>query len=341
MKKILKTCKNNPNVQGTLKFYFGNSKYCILDIETSGLSHKRDFLILSGIITCSPDKSEEVQFFAENPDDEKCVLEATLDVLRDCDFLITYNGKIFDIPFLIARAKCYSLDIAFLDSMFNLDMYSIIRKHAPFATFLPNLKQKTVEDFIGIYSGRSDIISGKESAALYDEFLKKGSTETLNKILLHNSDDIVQLHALMKIFDFIDIHKTFFYEGVPSLGIQSIKIGSSLAIDGKNPYCIDFVSFSGTDDVLSIDSNKNTSKYRILLPLEEKNCYIYADTSPFIKDDCISSEIKKSPNYISGFLILKKNDFIYYKESNLMAMLLARHAYSYICTKSAYLPRAF
>lgn len=40
------------------------------------------------------------QYFAETPAEEKEIISLTNKALKDVDYVITYNGKLFDMPFL-------------------------------------------------------------------------------------------------------------------------------------------------------------------------------------------------------------------------------------------------
>ena len=68
---------------------------------------------------------------------------------------------------------------------------------------------------MGLWSERTDEISGAESVSLYHNYIAKRKTTTLKKILLHNSDDISLLQRLLKILDRCDVHKAMHEIGFP------------------------------------------------------------------------------------------------------------------------------
>lgn len=82
--------------------YFYNMNPCVLDIETTGLSGNKSKIILIGILIPHSDYAEIIQFFSDSKDDERDMLNAFLKILKEnsIDYLITYNGESFDIPFL-------------------------------------------------------------------------------------------------------------------------------------------------------------------------------------------------------------------------------------------------
>lgn len=50
-------------------------------------------MILSGILMVGGGRAEVIQYFADSPDDEKQIIEKTLEALRQVDFILTYNGQ--------------------------------------------------------------------------------------------------------------------------------------------------------------------------------------------------------------------------------------------------------
>jgi DNA polymerase elongation subunit (family B) len=108
--------------------YFGGRSLCIFDIETTGLYPRRDQLILSGLISIDNNLATVTQYFAEDPSQEKAVVDATLKQLALSDVIITYNGRSFDLPFLQARAKRYRLPAP--ASFCDLDLYTVLRYHS-------------------------------------------------------------------------------------------------------------------------------------------------------------------------------------------------------------------
>ena len=78
-----------------------------LDLETTGLLEDTEArLTISGFL----DEKGIHQFFAAESNKEDCLLLDTFDFLKahaKTHFLVTYNGKYFDIPFLEKRNEIY------------------------------------------------------------------------------------------------------------------------------------------------------------------------------------------------------------------------------------------
>ncbi len=207
--------------------YFEGLRWAVLDIETLGLSPGRAPAILCGIVTpcgcnaseraqIAPETAEVTQFFAESvrtTEDEESMLSALEEALADIDILVTYNGRQFDLPYLEKRRQRTGL--AAMRARYDLDLLPIVRYCTDIGKFVPNLRQKTLEDFCGLWDGRTDEISGRESITLYYDYLNSRDDALKDKILLHNRDDIVQLFRLTDVLRRADMHKAAFRYGFP------------------------------------------------------------------------------------------------------------------------------
>ncbi|MCL2816734.1 MAG: ribonuclease H-like domain-containing protein, partial [Oscillospiraceae bacterium] len=119
--------------------YFQDCKICVLDIETTGLSPGRSHFILGGLLSLEEGEARLSQFFAESLSEEKQLLAEYVSEAEKYDVLLTYNGKHFDIPFLLSRADQLELDIFAMP--YNLDLYLVLNGHSSLRKLLPNLKQ--------------------------------------------------------------------------------------------------------------------------------------------------------------------------------------------------------
>jgi len=179
----------------------------IFDIETTGLNPHKNKVVLIGFIRF--DRKNRLtlnQLFIEDLSEEAEMLSVFHRIAASSGFYLTYNGNSFDLPFLNARMNKNS-QIGRFDSFYNIDLMRVLKtKH--FNLKLPNYKLKTVEKHMGI--PRSDLISGKESVELYEQYLASKNPDLKDKILLHNADDITNLYKLLKIFELSDEPEIFF-----------------------------------------------------------------------------------------------------------------------------------
>lgn len=188
-KKINSIFLENANSQ--IKKHKNN--YLIFDIETTGLSHKYSHVILIGTMYEKNSKTYITQFFCEHPSEEIVLLKEFMKFSESFSHFISFNGDSFDIPFLNSRLKCNKFAKIFDKSM-NIDLIKSAKNLAKLS-LVENYKLKTIEKYLGI--NRDDLISGKESIDLYFEFVKNKSESIMNKILLHNFDDIKNLSDLI------------------------------------------------------------------------------------------------------------------------------------------------
>ncbi len=177
--------------------YFGGMKPCVLDIETTGLDRNRCRVILTGLLTPIDGGVRATQFLAENHCEEGKVLDATIEFLdsEGIDYLITYNGAAFDVPFLNTRLeRCFA---GRQIGMYDFDLLRFLRMTTCLKARTGSLSQKSVENYYGILSDRGDTISGRESVMLFDQYSLTGNSTIEKIILTHNREDIVHLSRLM------------------------------------------------------------------------------------------------------------------------------------------------
>lgn len=180
--------------------YHGGLKPCIFDIETTGLSAQRgNKIILTACLIPNSTGVTITQFLAENPYEEDRVIMATMDFLKDesIDYLITYNGASFDIPFM--KQRLATKNLPYVLNMYEFDLYNFIRSNTGLKSQIGSLSQKNVERHFGISSNRKDVISGRESVKLFAEYAINQDSVIEKIILTHNREDVLQLCHLFNI----------------------------------------------------------------------------------------------------------------------------------------------
>jgi uncharacterized protein YprB with RNaseH-like and TPR domain len=174
------------------------SDILIFDIETTGFSPKNTFCYLIGCIYYHDSKFKLIQWFADSSLDEKAVLQSFFDFLNGYKAVLHYNGNGFDIPYLTQKASRYKIHNVF-DNIESIDLYRLL---SPYKNFfkLENLKQKTVETFLGLE--REDKATGGQLISVYEDYVKHPNEEAKHLLLLHNRDDICGLFALLPILSY-------------------------------------------------------------------------------------------------------------------------------------------
>lgn len=173
------------------------------DIETTGLSADSSNLYLIGCIFYRNHAWRLIQWFADTVDSERQLLLSFFEYAKSFSCLIHFNGDSFDIPYLQKRCAALGLDLGFSD-MASLDIYKKIK---PFKKLLglENLKQKTIEKFLGIH--REDRFSGGQLIEVYENYLFSKSQELYRLLILHNEEDLKGMPAILPILSYPDFFR--------------------------------------------------------------------------------------------------------------------------------------
>ena len=298
--------------------YYSGLKSCVLDIEATGLDPSRCKVILMGLLTETEDGVRVTQFLAENHYEEYKVLQATLDFLRDegIDYLITFNGLRYDIPFINTRLEANFLD-ADPDSgqsgikLYDFDLYRFLRKCSNLPQRLDSLSQASCEQFFGIAGNRQDTITGRESVALFDEYSISGNSTIEKIILTHNREDVLQLYQLMQLAsrnEYADILDGDFHSAIAKYGFPVGRFAACPVLNEKKKLLtitgdqltspISAAYFPDIDNPITATFNKTTASYEIQLPVSIHGNDFFVDIQK------LGLDISDDPDLINGYLIL-------------------------------------
>lgn len=172
-----------------------------LDIETTGLTAKNSNLYMIGCAFYKDDTWQYIQWFAEKYEDELQILTAFFEYVKDFKYIVHYNGNTFDIPYLLTKCEQYELSYNF-DGIIGIDIY---RRLTPYKDliYLENLKQTTVEDFLGIK--RTDKYTGRELISIYHDYVCTPDEESFNDLVLHNKEDLLGMIKCLPMLAYSDI----------------------------------------------------------------------------------------------------------------------------------------
>lgn len=320
------------------KFYFEGLKVGVLDIETTGLNPSRNKFVLGCLYDA--DKGELHQVLAESRAEEPLALAEYMKLIDDVDVVVTYNGRKFDMPFIDRRWEASANALNYLKheenggaqisidgtAVYDLDLYQVLDKHSALRQILPNLKQKTVEEYMGLTDTRADEISGAESVELFNHYEATRDPEAEKKILLHNNDDVRQLTRLSEAIMKSDFHKAMYSLGFP------VKAGGLLLHVKKIRLERDGIAFSGEQLKSSIDymgyeflDRPVTSRFiragisgrrglfEMKVPVVRQEGYIIID----LQAAGLSAEaFSDYPDSSSGYLVIGDYNGIRYRETN-------------------------
>ena len=306
-------------------FYFSGARTGILDIETTGLTRERDLFILGGLYLPREERLHLV--FAEKPEEEKAALSEYMELVRSCDTVVTYNGRHFDMPFL--RARCAKNGVRFGRDPYDLDLYQVLNGHSPLRRLIPNLKQKTVENYMGLWQDRTDEISGADSVEMYWRYVRTGEKSLKEKILLHNSDDVMQLSRLLPAIAKSDFHKAMAHMGFPAgspssgMKVQSIRLcRDQLQVRGlQGESALEYRCFSMGDLPLCAVFEKAEKTFAVDVPIVRRSGIAAADVRSAGLDE---KPFEKYPGFGSGFLVLQEKNDVKYMEINHFILAVLR-----------------
>jgi len=316
MKTVTDQIKLSPYQSRLFDMYFKDKRLAVFDIETTGLSPARCKVILSGILLADGKEAQVIQYFADKADDEKEILEKTREALSQADFILTYNGKHFDIPFMETRAAKHGVE--FDPDIYNLDLFLVVQGHSNLRETLPNLKQKTIEVFMGLSDSRDDRISGGESVALYEQYMQTHTFALEKTILLHNHDDLIQLYHLLPVIAKTDFHKAMYKLGFPAgdFIVQKIAIRNRcLHVTGKQCKTpADYISFPTEEKPCTLIMDSLSGNFELQIPCSAEAGALYFDARAVL--DGKTGAIEKYPSVVDGYLIAEDHGRINYMEIN-------------------------
>ncbi len=178
-------------------------KLLFLDIETTGFTARSSYLYLIGCAYYREGHWCTIQYLAETYDQEKDILDAFFAFAEPFEILVHYNGNQFDLPFLNQKCRQLGLPYSF-DGKQGVDLYKRISPYRHFLQ-LPNCKQKSMEDFLGIT--RKDVFSGGELIGIYHDYVQNPSEFSRNSLLLHNEDDLKGMLQILPMLIYSDLFR--------------------------------------------------------------------------------------------------------------------------------------
>ena len=164
-----------------------------LDTETTGLATAAGTVaFLVGVGRWRGDAFEQIQLLLPDHSDEPALLEALSAVLPPEGWLVTYNGRGFDWPLLVARYRMDRRPAPRLAG--HLDLLPFVRR--VFRHRLEDARLGSVErGLLGVR--RVGDVDGWEIPGRYLDFLRGGPADGLAEVVRHNERDIASLAGLL------------------------------------------------------------------------------------------------------------------------------------------------
>jgi uncharacterized protein len=149
---------------------------CFLDIETSGLSKYDNELTVVGLYDGKKSKT-----FINGKN-----LDQFPDELKKYAYIVTFNGSLFDIPFI--KAKFPKLNI----NQFHADL-RFMMKHLGYTGGLKKIEKDFGIEREGDLAG----LTGYDAVKLWQLYKKHKDEKALDKLVRYNIEDIENLKTLM------------------------------------------------------------------------------------------------------------------------------------------------
>lgn len=180
---------------------FGKDRVLMFDLETTGLSPQSSFIYIIGVNYWKDGSWHILQLFNDDGRSEPEMLRTFMDLCKEKTTLFHFNGDTFDIPFVKNRMEKIrkQLGISIPDHMSSLTSRDYLKEIRVFkyALGLPNVKQKTVERYLGIQ--REDQYDGGQLIGVYLNYLSSGYQRNRDLVLLHNRDDMEGMFHLARM----------------------------------------------------------------------------------------------------------------------------------------------
>ena len=173
-----------------------------LDTETTGLSAADGaFAFMIGLGFFEADSFVLWQLFARDHGEEPATLFELKNLASRFDFLVTFNGKNFDVPLLDSRLGTNGFDWR-LGLMPHIDLLIPARRIWKYR--LDSCSLGSLEESILGFFRKGDI-PGFEIPDLYYGYLKDRDARKLKAVFDHNGPDVVSMAVLMaKICDVLE-----------------------------------------------------------------------------------------------------------------------------------------
>jgi uncharacterized protein YprB with RNaseH-like and TPR domain len=206
--------KSHPSVLG-LSGLHADRDFLFLDLETMGLFAGQP-LVVAGIARLGSDNTIIVeQYVVRDFPDELALLAEVNQQVATHRVLVTYNGKSFDLPFLIGRSAYYGLKLKPPRVHFDLLHFSrrawgrkrgLSRASSRSEGLSPlsSVSLRSIEEAILGLSRETDL-PGELVPEFYYEYLRTGNAGFLKPIVDHNRQDV---ESLVNVFSSLVEHWT-------------------------------------------------------------------------------------------------------------------------------------
>ena len=168
----------------------GLSRALFMDLETGGLASSPVFL--AGTMHWNGEDFVLRQYFARHYGEEAALLRAVAEAARGFEYLVTFNGKSYDAPFLAGRGVVHGVRVA-LPSR-HVDLLHPSRRL--WKDRLPDCRLTTLELHVCRRRRWGDV-PGEEVPGLYHDYVRNGDPYRLIPVFHHNMLDVITMAEVL------------------------------------------------------------------------------------------------------------------------------------------------
>lgn len=171
------------------------SSLLLFDTETSGLSGGVGLKVfMLGMLSWQADTWVLDQYLLSRPEGEAALVAAWMKACRPGICLVSYNGKRFDIPAMRTLQILHACG-ELPEHLIHWDLlYPVRRAHRH---EWPNCRLVTAESQL-LGKQRHQDLPGSEAPRAWRDFLMRGETGDLLRVLAHNRSDLESLLGILK-----------------------------------------------------------------------------------------------------------------------------------------------
>lgn len=202
-----------------------------LDTETTGLSRGAGtFPFLVGLGHLQQNRFVVRQLLLTSPAGEGAFLEEIQKSVRERPFLVTYNGKSFDVPLIrnrliLARDRLQA-------PVQHFDLFHILKRLYPHKR-LAGYRQKDLEQEL-LGSERVGDIEGAAIPQIYFDYVKYGTDTGMSSIIEHNYLDLVGMIFLfleaVQLYERKDVSRKSLRAGLARILARNHRFAEALEI---------------------------------------------------------------------------------------------------------------
>lgn len=166
-----------------------------LDTETTGLAGGAGTIaFLVGAGRFCGDHFRLRQYFLREPGEEAGLLHALQEDLENAGAIVSFNGRVFDVPLLEMRYMLGLRKYWSLGSLPQIDLLHPSRRL--WRRSLPDCSLGTIErHLLGVQRSDEDV-PGALIPGMYLDYLRTGDAREMTRVLYHNAIDILSLVGL-------------------------------------------------------------------------------------------------------------------------------------------------